>query len=443
MPDTLMVFAPPDRPELMIVPDGARSPDGSGSGLDRRVARAAGQLGRETADVERLLFDLSALEDQGVFVNVDARNFGLLDQRLDWRALGVTLPRTGDFAFRNPRHGLVPDRYRLPLLRPASQAHAVLHKYSHHFRLVETVFETSAWRWVPWTAWPEFERQFGLTQGRLRKALETYEANYDAVRETTLQTFRGLASDSARRLEATGQPIPADFEDAVVHEVLATQPCPDLLWERLSLRYRIGVMQLGSEFLAEQRKSAEERRRLQVIDSENRLEEHQQQIRQRVVQEELWVAQERNRRQLQAEDEERRREAAIKERLRQLKLEAARERLQEALSPLEEGAKQLHAAVFEAATAIRASLQKHQALHGSSAKKARELSRWFRLMDWQGDQQLEVLVRELEQLASMPTSKKRKRAPGPLDQVLGDIIALTYADAQALVEPNRMAALEF
>ena len=55
----------------------------------------------------------------------------------------------------------------------------------------------------------------------------------------------------------------------------------------------------------------------------------------------------------QAEEEERRREAAVKERLRQLKLEAARERLQEALSPLEEGARQLHAAVFEAATAIR------------------------------------------------------------------------------------------
>jgi hypothetical protein len=63
-------------------------------------------------------------------------------------------------------------------------------------------------------------------------------------------------------------------------------------------------------------------------------------------------------------------------------------------------------------------------------------------MDWQGDAQLEVLVRELEQLASMPTSKKRKRDPGPLDQVLGDIIALTYADARALAEPSRMAALE-
>src|SRR5438132_10538334 len=91
---------------------------------------------------------------------------------------------------------------------------------------------------------------------------------------------------------------------------------------------------------------------------------------------------------------------------------------------------------------IRTSLQKHQALHGSSAKKARELSRWFRLMDWQGDEQLEALVRELEQLATTPASKKRKRDPVPLDQVLGDIIALTCADARALAEPSRMAALE-
>ena len=47
-----------------------------------------------------------------------------------------------------------------------------------------------------------------------------------------------------------------------------------------------------------------------------------------------------------------------------------------------------------------------------------------------------------EQLATAPTSKKRKRAPGPIDQVLGDIIELTYADARVLAEPSRMGALE-
>jgi hypothetical protein len=62
-------------------------------------------------------------------------------------------------------------------------------------------------------------------------------------------------------------------------------------------------------------------------------------------------------------------------------------------------------------------------------------------MNWQSDQQLETLIAELEQLASQPTGK-RKRDPGPLDQVLGDIIDLCYADARMLAEPHRMGALE-
>ena len=97
-----MVLAPPDRLELMTTDGGSIA-----TPLDRRVQRAAGQLGREIAEIERLPFDLSALEQDGIFLNVDARNFGLLDRRLDWQALGISLPRTGDVAFRPPRCGLV------------------------------------------------------------------------------------------------------------------------------------------------------------------------------------------------------------------------------------------------------------------------------------------------------------------------------------------------
>src|SRR5215218_8365978 len=87
-------------------------------GVEARSERAAERTGVEIAEIERLPFDLSALEDEGVFVNVDARGFGLLDRRLEWHALGVSLPRGTDLAFRPPRCGLLPDRYRLPLLRP-------------------------------------------------------------------------------------------------------------------------------------------------------------------------------------------------------------------------------------------------------------------------------------------------------------------------------------
>lgn len=409
--------------------------------IDQRAAQIAEQVGVGEATVERLPFDLSALEQDGILVNVDAKNFGLLDRRLDWQALGIALPRDTGVAFRPPRCGVVPDRYRLPLVRPAAQAHNALHRFSYSFRLVETVLETTAYRWVPWRAWPTFERSFEAALTQLRAALGRYELDYRTIRETVLDTFRELAADSVRRLAATGQPVPPDFEEIVVREVLATLPQPELLSERLSLRYRVGVLELGSETLAEQRRVAEQRSQLEAVQGERRLIQQRQAAAERLVQEGLWSAQERLRQQQLADADERRQEALIKERVRELKLEAAREPLQEVLSPIEEGAQQLHAAVFDAASTIRESLQKRGSLHGSSAKKARELARWFRLMSWQEDEQLEALLAELEQLTRAPAAR-RKRHRGSIDQVLGDIVTLTYSDARTLAEPNRMAGLE-
>ena len=406
-----------------------------------RAAHAADRLGVAPDAVERLPFDLSVLDSDGVFINVDAQGFGILDRKLDWESLGISLPRNTQVAFRAPRYGLLPDDCRLPLLRPPARAHAALHKYSYHFRLVETLLESPSYRWVPWTAFQQFEAEFEAAQAALDGAKAHVLDQYDAVRAQVIDTFLRLAADSARRLQATGHLIPEGFQDRVVEGVLRVMPTPDDLEHRLVLRYRVGVLLLGSEMLAEQRQAREERRRLEQAEASLRLERRRQEAQARLVQTELWAEEERIRRQAQAEEEERRREAAVKERLRQLKLEAARERLQDALSPLEEGAQQLHTAVYEAATALRASLQQHRRLPGGSVKRIKELSRWFRLMSWQSDEQLEQLITELEQLAVKPKSKG-KRDVGALDGVLTDIITLCYADAQALVEPSRMNALE-
>ena len=417
------------------------SVDDSSVGVEARSERAAERTGVEIAEIERLPFDLSALENEGVFVNVDARGFGLLDRRLEWHALGVSLPRGTDLAFRPPRCGLLPDRYRLPLLRPAARAHAALHKYSYRFTLTETLFETPAYRWVPWSAFEVFERDFRAAQTTLEAARTTVLDQYEAIREEVIETILRLADDSARRLIATGHIVPEGYRDVIARGIDAAVPSPDDLRDKLTLRYRVGVVLLGSEMVAEQRRVREERSRVEELEATVRLERQQQRARERLVQEELWAKEERIRHRLLAEEEERRREAEVKERLRGLKLEAAKERLQEALSPIEEGAQQLHAAVFEAATAIRASLRKHGTLPGGSVRRARELTRWFRLMNWQSDQQLETLLTELEGLASRPAGK-RKRDPGPIDQILGDIVELCYADARAFAEPHRMVALE-
>lgn len=408
---------------------------------DERAERAAERAGVNVGQVQQLPFDLSALESEGIFVNVDASGFGMLDRRLDWEALGISLPRGSDLAFRPPRCGLLPDRYRLPLLRPAARAHTALHAYSYRFTLMETVFQTPEYRWVPWRAFEAFEKDFRAAQTALVAAKDAVLEQYDAMREEVVAAVGQLASDSARRLEATGHLIPEGFQSAVVNGVLGAMPGPDDLRDKLVLRYRIGVVLLGSEMLAEQRQARDERRRLENSEAGLQLERRRRDAQERLVQDELWAAQERIRSRARAEEDEHRREAEVKERLRNLKIEAAKERMQEAMSPLEEGAKQLHAAVYEAAAAIRESLQKHQHLPGASARRARELVRWFRLMNWQSDEQLDTLLGELQALANRPAGKK-KRDPGPIDQVLGDIVAICYADARTLAEPNRMAALE-
>ena len=124
---------------MSLIPDDDTLPSVVVRPVDQRAAQVAEQVGVGEATIERLPFDLSALEQDGILVNVDAKNFGLLDRRLDWQALGIALPRDTGVAFRPPRCGVVPDRYRLPLLRPAAQAHNALHRFSYSFRLVETV----------------------------------------------------------------------------------------------------------------------------------------------------------------------------------------------------------------------------------------------------------------------------------------------------------------
>ncbi len=128
---------------------------------------------------------------------------------------------------------------------------------------------------MPWQAWSAFERDFNAAQGQLRTALDAYDTDYLTIRATVLEAFRQLAADSARRLGATGQQVPPDFEHAVVQEVLSVLPTPELLRHTLTLRFRVGVMLLGSEMLAEQRLAAQERRNLEAIESERRLAESQ------------------------------------------------------------------------------------------------------------------------------------------------------------------------
>lgn len=409
----------------------------------RRVERAADATSHAPEEVERLPFDLSALEEEGAFVNVDASGFGMLNRRLDWQALGIRLPEGTDVSFHPPRCGVLPNRYRRPLMLPAAQAHAALHKYSYHFRLTETLFETPAYRWLTWRAFREFEEAFNIAQANLEAAKREVLNDYDAIRQEVLDTFAALGCDSANRLLATGIVVPADFHERIEAGVLDALPSENELREGLSLRFQVGVILLGSEMLREQRKVARERKVLEREQAARDLQAAQERVAADALQQQLWAERERVRLSLAAEADERRREAETKERIRQLKLEAARQKLEETLSPLQEGAMQLRASVYESAVAIHEALAKNDYLPGATARKAKGMAHWFRLMNFQSDAELENLVNRLEQLAATGAGKKKRTADNEqVKRVLDEIIELTYRDAKALAAPSRMGALE-
>jgi hypothetical protein len=410
---------------------------------DRRAAVAAERTRRDAKEIERLPFDLSVLEEEGLFVNVDATGFGILDRRLDWQALGVELPEKTDVAFRPPRCGLLPNRYRRQILTPVSQAHTALHKYSYRFRLTETLFETPAYRWIPWQAFTEFETVFNNACDNLGNAKQTVLDAYDEIRDEVAVAFNQVAADSVRRLAATNTTVPADFEYRLINWALNAFPTRDELRNKLALRFQVGVILLGSEMLREQRTAAEERRLIGRAESDMRIDQARAYAEEGIAQRQLWVAEESARRRFEAEESDRRLEADVKERIRQMKIEAAREKLEETLSPLQEGAAQLRAQIYESAVVMQEALQKHDFLPGATAKKARNLARWFRLMNFQSDAELEQLLDNLEQLAAKPGGKSKRRASNAaVREALDDIIQLCYRDAHELAQPNRLAALE-
>ncbi|MEP7338493.1 MAG: hypothetical protein ABI977_12215 [Acidobacteriota bacterium] len=433
MSTNVLPFTPAQFPqEAIIVSNG-----------NHRASVAASRTDRRVEEVERLPFDLSILEEEGVFINVDATGFGILDRRLDWQALGVELPENTDVAFTPPRCGLLPNRFRRPLLTPVSQAHAALHKFSYQFRLTETLFETPAYRWVPWRAFTEFESAFDKACDNLNEARQEVLDQYDEIRQEVIATFRQVAADSAQRLEATGAIVSEDFHDRVISSVLNAFPTEDELRQQLKLKFQVGVILLGSEMLREQRIACEERRRIEQVEDRRRVERLRVNAAESAIQQQIWVEQESVRLKLVAEEEDHKRETEVKERIRQMKLDAAREKLQEMLSPLQEGAAQLRVQIYESAVVMQESLQKHDFLPGATAKKARNLAQWFRLMNFQTDRELEQLLSDLERLAAKPIGKnKRPTSNAAVKEVLDDIVQLCYRDAHEIGQPNRLAALE-
>ncbi len=398
--------------------------------LENKKDRAAVNLGIGAEEVETMPFDLSQLETEGIFLNIDAKGFGALQRQLEWKTLGVELPAHNSVSVSPPRAGLLPDYYRKKLLRGAAQAHNALNKFSFRFTLCETVWGTSEYKWVPWNAFESFEAEYKAACETLARAKAEVLAKYDEILITLRESFTKLAEDSAQRLEATQtEPINrAEFVANVVAHAMNLVPGREMIRDGLTITMKPKVIVLGSEMLAEQKRSRELNLETTRIESQTKAVRLELDTKTRIEQLKL-VDYER----------EQQREQEVKERIRQMKIEAAQAEAAEAVSPIKEGLAQITAKIYEAAEEMAVKLQTADFVPGALAKRARQMCEWYELMNFTRDNSLEEVLIRLQAAADKDA---KLRSPAEMQAALNDVLRATTVQSKRLLDEDRFSALE-
>lgn len=401
------------------------------SKLEQKKETAAAHLGISKAEVETMPFDLTALEEAGIFLNIDATGFSVLSRQLDWQSLGIELPKEQTVHLSPPRTGLLPDNYRKPLQRAASQAHNALDRYSFRFALCETVLGSSEYRWIPYTAFEAFEKEFAAALSNLARAKLAVIENYPEILDTLRETFRQLAVDSAERLAATVKDEPFDrdgFIGRTVERAMGMTPTIAMIRDGMRIEMRPKVILLGSEMQAEQVKSA----KLQLETETTRKAQTELAI-------EIGANKEIAEIRVKTAFEDEKREQELKERIRQIKIEAVKREVETSISPLKEGLDQLNATIYEAAKEMAEKLNDSKFVPGGTAKRAREMYQWFKLMNFTGDAEVETVLAELNKIASRDA---KTRTSAEMKEAVDAVIIATSKRARRLLKTEQLDALE-
>ena len=398
--------------------------------LESRKEKASVALGINSSEVETIPFDLSALESEGIFMNIDCRGFGMLVRQLEWKTLGVKLPEHAAVRVSPPRAGLLPDVYRNKLMRGQAQAHNALSKYGFRFTLCETVWGTNEYKWIPWNAFERFEQDYLRACETLATAKAEVLEKYDEILALLVDSFRELAEDSANRLQARVSEAfeRLEFVEAVVAQALNMVPTPEMIRDGLIITMKPKVIVLGSEIVAERNLIRSLQLETAKVDAERTALELELDSKRRI--EQLKVDE---------VEEETRREREVKERIRNMKIEAARREAEEAVSPVKEGFAQITAKLFEAATEMAEKLKGSQFVPGSLAKRARQMCEWYQLMNFTGDTSLEEILRKVENAAGREI---KQRSPEEMRSALNDLLRLTSVQSKKLLDEDRLSALE-
>ena len=291
---------------------------------------------------------------------------------------------------------------------------------------------SSEYRWIPFTAFEAFEKEFAAALETLARAKTSVIENYDEILETLRGTFRQLATDSADRLAATtlkDEPFDRnEFIQTTVARAMGMVPTVATIRDGMRIEMRPKVILLGSEMRAEQTRAAKLALETQITSRA-----------QTEVAIEIEVQKEIAEIKIKTAFEDEKREQELKERIRQIKIEAVKREVETSISPLKEGLDQLNSTIYEAAKEMAEKLNDSKFVPGGTAKRAREMYRWFKLMNFTGDAEVETVLAELNKIANRDA---KTRTAAEMKEAVDQVILATSKRTRKLMKTEQLDALE-
>jgi uncharacterized Zn finger protein (UPF0148 family) len=113
--------------------------------------------------------------------------------------------------------------------------------------------------------------------------------------------------------------------------------------------------------------------------------------------------------------------------------------MEASISPLKEGLDQLNSTIYEAAKEMAEKLNDSKFVPGGTAKRAREMYRWFKLMNFTADAEVETVLAELNKIANRDA---KTRTAAEMKEAVDQVILATSKRTRKLMKTEQLDALE-
>lgn len=367
------------------------------------------------ADVSTVEVDLALLAERGVLVDVSVNGTSMFVTRASWDDLGIPESYSRERLTRACKN-MVPRSYLKRVHTLQVRFRNVAEKYSVGLDYFHP------YRYVPYTAWAEFRREWDKLQGEWATLKSEMLELWDNFRQVAEWEFEDVARDAYQtllaRLSRQGR-TPESGEEAFVKAVVSSAmlhfPSRERVEQDLRASYRVRfISAVGGSSLA-------------TVDGTSAVYATKSAIHEYVQEQVAGIESEVN-----AEIKERREQIAA---MREEAMAAARREMAELGSPVNQLFDQVRAQIFEDVAEIAAGLRKNGTLMGRSAERAESLAKTFSLFNVHNDWEMRNALDQLRGLVQAHKGAPKGMANStPIAEKLQEIQEMTH---QSVINERR------